>query len=380
MRTFDTIPERSDFGYQCLVGPQKVSGPKLADLRDHFGLKLTKHMPFGSVRDEEGHIYSMVRALNAPGSTPNPTKFIYQSTRLDGQNIRIDKEKIAPRALTLFPAHGLDGDTAWWASHPEDPGQPWRLTASGTGFSWREEGLLDLTGQLIGNGMQWYLPGVDWGTFYVAQLYDVQGTCEGRKVKGMISLDQAWMAEGGAIHMHKDLVVNNKMHVIWWNFATIYKDGSWDVGSFLVGHDKLGYAIVQNERARSAAPPTSRAPYAMKRTDGLPRMPASCWKARKSGNSCPIRKAGCSTSWVVFPSPPSRKDAGAGWVTCASPTAGWPGAKATSAMARRATSVAPKSELENPTWKKPPSSTSCTPRCGHGTPATRKTSSLPTAR
>ena len=54
--------------------------------------------------------------------------------------------------------------------------------------------------------------------------------------------------KGGSIHMHKDLVVNNKMHVVWWNFATIYKDGSWDVGSFLVGHDKLGYAIVQNEK------------------------------------------------------------------------------------------------------------------------------------
>jgi len=90
---------------------------------------------------------------------------------------------------------------------PGRPGQPWRLTASGTDFSWKEEGLFDLTGKLIGNGMQWYLPGVDWGTFYVAQLYDVQGTCEGKKVKGIISLDQAWMAEGAAIHMHKDLVV-----------------------------------------------------------------------------------------------------------------------------------------------------------------------------
>ncbi len=56
------------------------------------------------------------------------------------------------------------------------------------------------------------------------------------------------MAEGGAIHMHKDLVVNNKMHVIWWNFATIYKDGSWDLASILVGHEHLGYAIFQNER------------------------------------------------------------------------------------------------------------------------------------
>ena len=248
MKTFTSAPERADFVYQCLVGPQKVSGAKLADLRDHFGLKLTKHMPFGSVRDDEGHIYSMVRALNAPGSTPNPTKFIYQSTRLDNTNLRIDKNKIAPRALTMFPAHGLDGDTAWWSNLPDDSGQPWRLSASAGEFTWHEEGLFSLRGKLMGQGIQWYLPGVDWGTFYVSQMYDVAGTCEGRAVKGMISLDQAWMAEGGAIHQHKDLMVNNKMHVIWWTFATVYKDGSWDLGSFLVGHDNLGYAIFQNEK------------------------------------------------------------------------------------------------------------------------------------
>ncbi len=248
MRLVTQIPQRGDFAYQCMVGPQKVSGAQLADLRDHFGLKLTKHMPFGSVRDEEGHIYSMVRALNAPGSTPNPTKFIYQSTRLDGQNLRIDKERIAPRALTMFPARGLDGDTAWWSSLPEDSGAAWRISASGSDFHWHEDGLFDLKGHLLGHGMQWYLPGVDWGTFYVAQMYAVQGTCEGRPVQGVISLDQAWLAEGGAIHMHKDLVVNNKMHVIWWNFATVYEDGSYDVGSILVGHENLGYAILQNEQ------------------------------------------------------------------------------------------------------------------------------------
>lgn len=248
MRRFETILERADFGYQCLAGPQKVSGARLADLRDYFGLKFTKHMPFGCVRDEEDQIYAFVRAVNGPDSTPNPTRFIYQSTRLDGESLRIDKARIAPRALTLLPARGLEGDTAWWSSLPGEPGEPWRITASGSAFAWREQGLLDLQGRLIGNGMQWYLPGVDWGTFYASQLYDVAGTCEGRRVKGVIALDQAWMAEGGAIHFKKDLVVNNQMHVIWWSFATIYKDGSWDAGSFMVGHDKLGYAVFQNDR------------------------------------------------------------------------------------------------------------------------------------
>ena len=248
MRHFNTIPERADFGYQCLVAPQKVSGSKLADLRDHFGLKFTKHMPFGCLRDAEGQIYAVVRALNGPGSSPNPTKFIYMSSRLDGAHLRIDQDKIRPRALTLFPERGLDHDTAWWSSLETESGQPWRITASGERLTWREEGLLDIGGTLLGSGMQWYLPGVHWGTFYVSQLYDVSGLCDGHQVKGVIALDQAWMAQGGAIHFQKDLVVNNQMHVIWWSFATVYEDGSWDTGSFMVGHENLGYAIFQNEK------------------------------------------------------------------------------------------------------------------------------------
>ena len=225
MRYFKTIPARGDFAYQCLVGPQQVSGAKLADLRDHFGLKLTKHMPFGTFRDEEGHIYSMARALNAPGSSPNPTKFLFLNTRQDGKNIRLDEESMAARATTMFPKRWLDeeADTSYWSSLEDDEGAAWQISASGKELTWREEGLLEFKGSLLGSGFQWYLPGEDWGTFYVSQLYDIAGQCNGRPIKGMIALDQAWLAEGGAIHYKKDLVVNNNMHVIWWTFATVYK-------------------------------------------------------------------------------------------------------------------------------------------------------------
>jgi hypothetical protein len=245
---YSTIPARADFAFQQLVGPHKVSGAAMNDLRGYFGLVLNKTMPFGCVRDDDGHIYAMVRALMSPTGTPNPTRFLYQSTRIDGQNLRMDRDRIAAQAATLRPVQSLEGDTVRWTGQPGEPGAPWEISASGESMRWREEGLFDIGGPLIGVGMQWFLPGVDWGTYYVAQLYDVSGTCEGRAVKGIISIDQAYMAEGGAIHFAKDLVVLNNKHVIWWNFATIYKDGSFDVGSFMVGHDNLGYAIFQNEK------------------------------------------------------------------------------------------------------------------------------------
>lgn len=52
MKTFPKIPERGDFAFQTLIGPYKVSGATLADTRGYFGLRLTKHTPFGCVRDD----------------------------------------------------------------------------------------------------------------------------------------------------------------------------------------------------------------------------------------------------------------------------------------------------------------------------------------
>jgi hypothetical protein len=247
MKTFNDLPGRADFAYQVLAGPHKVSGAALNDTRGYFGLTLSKSMPFGSVRDEDGHIYSFVRSVMAPKGTPNPTRFLYQSTRIDDIHIRLDKARMAQQALTPMPLQSFDGHAVNWSSMPDESGNPWTISASGDGICWREEGLFDLHGPLIGTGMQWYLPGVDWGTFYVSQLYDLSGTCEGRPVKGVMALDQVYLAEGGAIHFKKDLVVNNKMHILWWSFATIYTDGSFDAGSFMVGHDNLGYAILMSD-------------------------------------------------------------------------------------------------------------------------------------
>ena len=44
--------------------------------------------------------------------------------------------------------------------------------------------------------------------------------------------------------------MNNNMHVIWWTFANIYKDGSYELGSIMVGHDNLGYAILSDETGK----------------------------------------------------------------------------------------------------------------------------------
>ncbi len=248
MKNFPRLPDRGDFAFQMLVAPYRTSGAAMHSLRGFYGLHLSKTMPFGTLRDDEGHMYTMVRSVNSPTGTPNQTRFIYQSTRVDGQTLRMDKPKMAATAQTLMPTRALDADTAKWTSLPDEPGTPWRLDASGEHMHWVEDGLMDLQGRHIGPGMQWLLPGVDWGTFYLSQLYDVSGSCEGRPVKGIVAVEQSYMAEGGQVHANKCLIVNNRKHVVWCAFATVYTDGSIDAGTFLVGHENLGFAFITNEK------------------------------------------------------------------------------------------------------------------------------------
>jgi hypothetical protein len=248
MKSFKEVPPRADFAFQQLVGPCHMGGAELYNPRSYFGLILNKTIPFGCFRDEEGGLYAATRGLLGPNGLPNPVSFLYLSTHVDGKTLRMDQPQIAARGVSPKPAASLEDDTVRWGPQPEDKGASWEITASAKDFTWTEAGLFELTGKALGVGIQWYLPGVDWGTFYCSQAYDVAGICEGRGVKGVIFVDQPYLAEGGAIHFQKDLIVNNKKHVIWWNFANVYADGSFDAGSFCVGHDNLGYAIFQNEK------------------------------------------------------------------------------------------------------------------------------------
>ena len=56
------------------------------------------------------------------------------------------------------------------------------------------------------------------------------------------------MFEGGEIYKTKDALVQEKLELVWYTWATRYKDGSVDFGHFTLGHDMFGFAILGNEK------------------------------------------------------------------------------------------------------------------------------------
>ena len=96
--------------------------------------------------------------------------------------------------------------------------------------------------------MHWYLPGRDAGMYYVANIFEMEGTILDREVRGMIGFDPIYMFEGGEIYETKDALVQEKLELVWYTWATRYKDGSVDFGHFTLGHDMFGFAILGNEK------------------------------------------------------------------------------------------------------------------------------------
>ena len=142
----------------------------------------------------------------------------------------------------------LEGDRIHWRSDPAQPGNPFHVTWTPDDCSWVEEGAMDIQGKLLKPGMHWYLPGRDAGMYYVANIFEMEGTILGRKVRGLIGFDPIYMFEGGEIYKTKDALVQEKLELVWYTWATRYKDGSVDFGHFTLGHDMFGFAILGNEK------------------------------------------------------------------------------------------------------------------------------------
>jgi hypothetical protein len=84
--------------------------------------------------------------------------------------------------------------------------------------------------------------------YYLSQIYEVEGNVLDRDVHGFIPLDQLWMH--GRVYVD-DIFIGKQAEVVWYTWATT--DGSFEGGHFLVGHRRLGFAVVYDEAGRVSA-------------------------------------------------------------------------------------------------------------------------------
>jgi hypothetical protein len=231
---------RTDFEWRCVVGAIDTDvGDYATELM--LGLPLSQTFLYGTLRDGDGRIWNPMRRLTAGDG--GHEKFLLQ-TDLDSDAIHI--HRAGRHSASGFGARrSFDGNTLRFASDPSAEGAPFEVHATSTTFHWSEEGTLELEGTAVPPGLHWHLPDRDRGMYYLSQVYEVAGTVLGREVRGFIPMDQLWMK--GVIY-EDDIFVGRQAEVVWYTWATRYVDGSFEGGHFLLGHRRLGFAVVYDER------------------------------------------------------------------------------------------------------------------------------------
>jgi hypothetical protein len=244
------LPRRGDFGWQPLASAFEPTLEDMMSDRSYFGMQPEALYLWGTFRDDQGEIYCPMRRIPAglPGAAKDTRRRFFLCSTLG----KTDGMHMHPAGRGSVPNDNcrrtLERERIHWRSDTSQRGNPFHITWTPDDCSWKEEGAMDIRGTLVKPGMHWYLPGRDAGMYYVANIFEMEGTILDRKVRGMIGFDPIYMFEGGEIYRTKDALVQEKLELVWYTWATRYKDGSIDFGHFTLGHDMFGFAILGNEK------------------------------------------------------------------------------------------------------------------------------------
>lgn len=241
-------PRKGDFGWQALTSAFEATVEDMSSDASLFGMPPEALYLWGTLRDEDGNMYDPMRRIpwGIPGSAPDQRRRFFLQTTLDSDAFQlhpIGRESAVNDGHTRTVEDGV----VHWRSAPEAAGRPFHVQWTPRTCRWVEEGVLDVRGTLIEPGMQWMLPGREAGMAYIANIFMLEGECLGRKVRGLIGFDVIHMPLGGEVYKQKDALVQEELELLWFTWATIYKDGSIDAGHFIMGHDLFGMAILTDE-------------------------------------------------------------------------------------------------------------------------------------
>lgn len=236
------LPRRGEFPFQPVLGAHRSDPAEVANDRAWFGLPWSAFFLYGSVRDDEGELYTLLRRPIAGGG--GRERFFLQTTRGGATNLRVHGVSRGSARNADFVRTVGDGmmriDSA-----TTDPGSPFSVEITDTAFEWVEDGVMTLRGRLVEPGLHWHLPHGDDGYYYVSQIYEVEGEILGSRVSGFIGADDIYMH--GQIY-DNDLLIGEKLHISWYTWATRYKDGTLDAGHFMLGHDGFRFALLCDDQ------------------------------------------------------------------------------------------------------------------------------------
>jgi hypothetical protein len=156
------LREPADFGGQCLAGACVFDASLLLPSSSFLGLPKAASYLYGTWRDDEGNLLRALRGVRSDSST---FRFLFVSR----PGHQIERHEAADRDLFAGPiAIEESGSAVTFSSAGTSSAAEFDYRHEVDRCSWSEGAFLDVSGSLIGPGLQWFNPWPGGGCFYSA--------------------------------------------------------------------------------------------------------------------------------------------------------------------------------------------------------------------
>jgi hypothetical protein len=236
-------PQPGDFRGRCLIGECAFDVELLLPSTTYFGLPKSASYLYGTWRDVDGNLLRALRGVHTHESMMRMVFAAEPGGQLERHH-RTDELWHGPTAIErhgescVFTSVGAAEHSAFAFVHEPD------------GCSWKDGGVLSVSGAAVGPGVHWYNPWPGGGCYSATAKYRTSGTFLGRPVEGFVGheihyfpADADWM----------DSPYGRGREICWQQIANEYSDGSTVQATFAYGTEGWGFAMLHDEHRRFVA-------------------------------------------------------------------------------------------------------------------------------
>ena len=227
-----------DFGGTCLIGAFEPDPRLLLPDTSVFGIPKSGSYLLGTWRDDDGVMYRTLRGVRVEDDG-----FAFGFSNEGADHL----EPIA-RDSDLYrgPVTTTQAETqVTFAAADGGDAAPFQYVHEPDVCHWHEAGIVEVSGRLIGPGVQWLHPWPEGGGCFTATLkYASEGRFLDRPVTGFIAHEIHYMPSGMDWYKSR---YGQGMEICWQHMANEYDDGTFASGTFAFGTDGWGFAMVHDE-------------------------------------------------------------------------------------------------------------------------------------
>ena len=228
----------ADFGGSCLIGECDFAAELLLPQTTYLGLQKAGSYLYGTLRDEDGNLLRMLRAVDAAQST---LRSLYVA-EAGGQLQRHSKSEEMWCGPTVI---ALDGNAVEFSAMFPEAKETFRFIHNPGACTWDEPGVLAVTGVMVGPAVQWFNTWRGGGCLSATAKYRASGIFLDRPVQGFVGHEIHYLTPG---FTWLTAPYGRGREICWQQIANEYIDGSTVQATFAYGADGWGFAMLHDER------------------------------------------------------------------------------------------------------------------------------------